>query len=586
MIAEIPNSREKLVAEIVAAGGEYFKDAKIRCWHEGDTDPSGRIKVCTDGRLRYECFGCHFFGDEHDIHTLRTGKNFKDIMAMDNRVVNTESKPAMSGKSERATKPKKSKPMTREQVKNWLDGVGIDRTSYPYKNLDGRLVGTAVRIQLSPTEKTFRQLTPAGDGTYYPEGPDELWPVHRIRDIQPGTVVLPEGEQCADLLRDMGFNATTWAGGCGAYKNTDWAFLSGRHVIVWPDFDKSGREAAEGIRDILQAIDCTVEIIDIDLLGFTEKGSDIKDYLAAGHTADDVRRLIAQYEKVTASKRARERSLRLLNGELKAVELPWRILGHTTGITDPETVSVLAGIGGAGKSFFLMQVIRGCIERGVPVSCLMLESGKDEHIRRAVAQEAREPGWLDNGWQSDPANADTIWGIHTQHGELMDRLEDIIHDAPPFMAKVDYAIAWLTKRAQEGCRVAIIDPVTMIDYDDNREIPKGTKRLVKTSLAIAIKHEMTIILVNHYQKGNDEVMQGGASLQDHTDVVLQFTSLPETKQMKVLVPGYNGFSESAEINRIIHVKKARRGKLCWHRIGYFWDKESLTYTEKGILTKE
>ena len=586
MIAAIPNSRENLVAEVVAAGGEYFTDRKIRCWHDGDNDPSGSVKECEDGRWRYKCFGCGFHGDEHDICTLRTGKGFKDIMAMDNRAVNTESKPATPAKAERATKPKKSKPMTRGQVKDWLDGIGTDRTSYPYKNLDGRLVSTAVRIQTSEATKTFRQLTPAGDGTYYPEGPDELWPVHRIRDIQPGTVVLPEGEQCADLLREMGFNATTWAGGCGAYKNTDWAFLSGRHVIVWPDFDKSGREAAEGIREILLGLGCTVEIIDIDSLGFTEKGSDIKDYLAAGHTADDVRQLIAQYEKVTASKRARERSLRLLNGELKAVELPWRILGHTTGITDPETVTVLAGIGGAGKSFFLMQVIRGCIERGVPVSCLMLESGKDEHIRRAVAQEAREPGWLDNGWQSDPANADTIWDIHAQHGDLMDRLEDIIHDAPPFMAKVDYAIEWLTKMAQEGCRVAIIDPVTMIDYDDNREIPKGTKRLVKTSLAIANKHEMTIILVNHYQKGNDEVMQGGASLQDHTDVVLQFTSLPETKQMKVLVPGYNGFSESAEINRIIHVKKARRGKLCWHRIGYFWDKESLTYTEKGILTKE
>jgi hypothetical protein len=52
-------------------------------------------------------------------------------------------------------------------------------------------------------DKTFRQITPVGKDRFYFEGPKEKWPLYKIQDIQAGTVILVEGEQCADLLREM-----------------------------------------------------------------------------------------------------------------------------------------------------------------------------------------------------------------------------------------------------------------------------------------------------------------------------------------------------------------------------------------------
>jgi len=78
-------------------------------------------------------------------------------------------------------------------------------------------------------------------------------------------------------------------------------------------------------------------------------------------------------------------------------------------------------------------------------------------------------------------------------------------------------------------------------------------------------------------------MQGGASLQDHTDVILEFKSFPEPTDVKLIVPGYSSYHEAGQVNRLIYVKKARKGNLCWHKIGYFFDKQNLTYAEKGVI---
>ncbi len=271
-----------------------------------------------------------------------------------------------------------------------------------------------------------------------------------------------------------------------------------------------------------------------------------------------------------------------MNGELQAVNLPWPILGATTQAMIPEIVAVLVGKEGSGKSIWLMQAILEWAKSGIQVACLMLESGKDYHIRRAVAQEACEPGLLDNKWQADPANAKTIWAIHKQHSGLMDLMEGVIYDAPAFMATVDYTIEWLCCRAQEGCRVAIVDPVTMIHYDNPKDISGGTKRLVKTCIDIANKCEMTIILVNHYNK-DGLTMQGGASLSDHSDCVLELTALPGPKNVTLAVPDHDNLSRSGQVNAVMLVKKARKGSLCWHKIGFFFDKQDLTFTEKGII---
>ena len=55
------------------------------------------------------------------------------------------------------------------------------------------------------------------------------------------TVVLVEGEKCAQTLIDAGVVATTAMHGAHApIEKTDWSPLTGKHVLIWPDRDKAG----------------------------------------------------------------------------------------------------------------------------------------------------------------------------------------------------------------------------------------------------------------------------------------------------------------------------------------------------------
>ena len=78
---------------------------------------------------------------------------------------------------------------------------------------------------------------------------------------QPGmvnadTVILVEGEKCAQTLIDRGICATTAMNGANApLDKTDGFPLKGKHVILWPDHDKPGQTYANRLLGKLKALD-------------------------------------------------------------------------------------------------------------------------------------------------------------------------------------------------------------------------------------------------------------------------------------------------------------------------------------------
>ena len=78
---------------------------------------------------------------------------------------------------------------------------------------------------------------------------------------QPGmvnsdTVILVEGEKCAQTLIDRGICATTAMNGANApLDKTDWSPLKGKHVILWPDHDKPGQTYANRLLGKLKTLD-------------------------------------------------------------------------------------------------------------------------------------------------------------------------------------------------------------------------------------------------------------------------------------------------------------------------------------------
>jgi putative DNA primase/helicase len=102
------------------------------------------------------------------------------------------------------------------------------------------------------------------------------------------TIYIVEGEKDVETLRALGLVATCNPGGAGKWQPSYNEVLRGRHVVILPDHDDSGRQHSMDVARSLAGIAASVRVIDLPALG--EKG-DVSDWLAAGNTVDDLRAL-------------------------------------------------------------------------------------------------------------------------------------------------------------------------------------------------------------------------------------------------------------------------------------------------------
>jgi len=551
--------KASLIAAIGAAGGTYISDRKISCFHGPDRNPSANLIQDATGKWRMHCHTCGFHGDQYDLGAPQEELKMKTSIKVPEQAV---------------VIPKK---LTKEEVSTSLaklaDGSPISKYAY---TRNSQLVGVVVRVDL-PDGKQFRQITPLDDG-WTMRGPDQ-WPPYQIDQVDTEqSLLIVEGEKAANLATSLGLNAITWAGGCKAVAKTDWGMVQNKRVVLWPDNDEPGIAAMQQVAMNLPASQCKT----IEVQSLVPSKGDICEYMAE-HTQEELRELLTENVPQNASSRLRERAKRVLRGELLPVPTKdFPILAKTTQFMSPGGVTVLVGTGGGGKSTFLTQCMRGWLQAGYPVACLMLESGKDYHITRALAQEMQCADLLDPEWASNPDHADQIDAFYEAGSSFIETMDTVIHDTPPDMATIDYVIDWMTARAEGGKRVIIVDPVTMISYNDPKAISDGSKRLVKQAIALAGKHECSILLVNHFNK-DGLTMQGGASLMDHTDVVLEFQALEEEKELAVRRTGLKGVVDDKAVSRTILVRKSRKGTECWHKLGLLYDLATNTYLEQGVL---
>lgn len=171
-----------------------------------------------------------------------------------------------------------------------------DRVSrvYPYHAADGAELFQCVRLAWP---KDFRQRRRAGGGWVW-----NLDGVRRVPYRLPGLlaadpaepVFVCEGEKDADALHALGLVATTNPMGAGKWKGLDpeatEAALKGRRVVVLADNDEVGRKHAAEVARCLKGV--AAKAVVVELPGLPDKG-DVSDWLAAGGTADGLRRIAA-----------------------------------------------------------------------------------------------------------------------------------------------------------------------------------------------------------------------------------------------------------------------------------------------------
>lgn len=160
-----------------------------------------------------------------------------------------------------------------------VDELGPATAKWDYLDAQGQLLAVVYRHDPAPGKKEFRPW----DARKRKMAPPQPRPLYN----QPGmlaadTVLLVEGEKCAQALIDAGWVATTAMHGAQApVDKTDWSPLAGKRVLIWPDKDKPGFAYAEAASQaVLQAgaLSCAILLPPDD----QPQGWDAADALAQG----------------------------------------------------------------------------------------------------------------------------------------------------------------------------------------------------------------------------------------------------------------------------------------------------------------
>lgn len=134
--------------------------------------------------------------------------------------------------------------------------LGIPSAAYEYRNPNGGVFGYVCRFDTPDGKQilpmTYRRTVNGSDWRWKGFGNNR--PLYRGEEIlDSGRIIIVEGEKCADALSPAlpQDSVISWQGGAKAIKHSDWSPIKGRDVVIWPDNDEGGIEAARDIRRIL-----------------------------------------------------------------------------------------------------------------------------------------------------------------------------------------------------------------------------------------------------------------------------------------------------------------------------------------------
>lgn len=165
-----------------------------------------------------------------------------------------------------------------------------------YRNAEGGLMGYANRIEWvdAKTGEVAKDVIPCvyceNTATGKRQWRWKAMPKPRVLYNLPELLARPdlpvlvvEGEKKVIPAQTIApkYVAVTWAGGCQAWKHTDWRALKGRKVLLWPDADKAGLDAMWAIGHHLLKYCPEVKLIVIEP-GRPSEGWDAADALADG----------------------------------------------------------------------------------------------------------------------------------------------------------------------------------------------------------------------------------------------------------------------------------------------------------------
>jgi predicted P-loop ATPase len=275
----------------------------------------------------YHCFGCGAHGDAIKFLQEHQGLEFKAACAVLGAADDDEAKPvvraAVQGEKTPAKRsdwgplpvaPEDAPPPPVAHIKR-----GKPQFTWRYTDAEGRTAGYVCRFLTSDGGKevlplTFCEHAESGARDWRWNAfatPRPLYQLHALAQRPEATVLLVEGEKCAEAAQAElpELVVTTWPGGGKAVSKADFAPLAGRKVMLWADCDakrkklspeqkaagedplaqpllpedeQPGVQAMHAAREALLALGCRVWLVRIPAPGEKPDGWDVADAIAEG----------------------------------------------------------------------------------------------------------------------------------------------------------------------------------------------------------------------------------------------------------------------------------------------------------------
>jgi putative DNA primase/helicase len=164
---------------------------------------------------------------------------------------------------------------------------------WEYRDATGCLFGAVCRFDMPDGAKQVVPLTWArhADGREQFRWlafakPRPLYGLDLLAANPDAGVLIVEGEKAANAARAISPGVVvTWPGGGKAVRYADWSPLAGRKVVIWPDRDAPGMEAAHAVAKALAGIAAKVRVV-TPPLSVEADGWDLADAVAEGWTRE------------------------------------------------------------------------------------------------------------------------------------------------------------------------------------------------------------------------------------------------------------------------------------------------------------
>jgi hypothetical protein len=219
-------------------------------------------------------------------------------------------------------------------VRQYVPRIGLDPRYWVYHDASGHEVLAVARYRAKSGHKEIRPFRRGEDGSWKIGRPPGKLPVYRRGEVlRAGTVVIVEGEKCADLAHRIGLCATTSAFGAGSAGRTDWSPLAGKEAVLVPDEDEAGRRYAREVARALAELDPPASVRVLRLPGLA-RGEDIEQWLdrqpggfeGARAAFDDLVQRLAAPPKAEGRPSELERAIAFLTEQTIAGPVPSRVV--------------------------------------------------------------------------------------------------------------------------------------------------------------------------------------------------------------------------------------------------------------------